>query len=101
MPVFREKSSLVVYGILLLALTAVCLTSVLSGAAYFPAGGPWHSGILRLRLARTALSAVAGAGLSVAGVIFQAILRNPLAEPYVLGVSSGAGLARRWRWFLG
>jgi iron complex transport system permease protein len=35
---------------------------------------------------------VAGAGLSAAGVIFQAILRNPLAEPYVLGVSSGAGL---------
>ena len=35
---------------------------------------------------------VAGAGLSVAGVVFQAILRNPLAEPYVLGVSSGAGL---------
>ena len=52
----------------------------------------WHSGIFRLRLARTALGVVAGAGLSVAGVIFQAILRNPLAEPYVLGVSSGAGV---------
>lgn len=34
----------------------------------------------------------AGAGLAVAGVIFQGILRNPLAEPYVLGVSSGASL---------
>lgn len=48
--------------------------------------------ILRLRLTRVTLGLVAGAGLAVAGVIFQGILRNPLAEPYVLGVSSGAGL---------
>jgi iron complex transport system permease protein len=33
-----------------------------------------------------------GAALSCAGVVFQALLRNPLAEPYILGVSSGAGL---------
>ncbi len=32
---------------------------------------------------------VVGAGLSVAGLVFQAILRNPLAEPYILGISSG------------
>jgi iron complex transport system ATP-binding protein len=43
-------------------------------------------------LARIMLSVVAGAGLSVAGVVFQALLRNPLAEPYVLGISHGAGL---------
>ncbi|MCX5701527.1 MAG: iron ABC transporter permease [Candidatus Omnitrophica bacterium] len=51
-----------------------------------------YSNILRLRITRVILGLVAGAGLAVAGVIFQGILRNPLAEPYVLGVSSGAGL---------
>lgn len=48
--------------------------------------------ILNLRLLRILLAAVAGAGLSVAGVTLQAILKNPLAEPYLLGTSSGAGL---------
>lgn len=43
-------------------------------------------------MARILLAVIAGAALSVAGVVFQALLRNPLAEPYVLGVSSGAGL---------
>lgn len=51
-----------------------------------------NSEILRLRITRVVLGLVAGAGLATAGVIFQGILRNPLAEPYVLGVSSGAGL---------
>ena len=87
-----RKKSLILHGVLLLALVAACLVSLLAGAVPLPADDVWHSGILRLRLARTALGAVAGAGLSVAGVVFQAILRNPLAEPYVLGVSSGAGL---------
>lgn len=48
--------------------------------------------ILKLRFFRAILAVVAGAGLSVAGVILQSVLRNPLSEPYVLGVSSGAGL---------
>jgi iron complex transport system permease protein len=86
------KKSLAVYSVLLLALVVACLVSLLAGAAPLPANDVWHSGIFRLRLARTALCVVAGTGLSAAGVIFQAILRNPLAEPYVLGVSSGAGL---------
>jgi iron complex transport system permease protein len=87
-----DKKSLVVQGVLLLALVAACLASLFAGAVPLPAHDVFHSGIFRLRLARTALGVVAGAGLSAAGVIFQAILRNPLAEPYVLGVSSGAGL---------
>lgn len=48
--------------------------------------------ILKLRLYRVMAGFVVGAGLSCAGVVLQAILRNPLAEPYVLGVSGGAGL---------
>ena len=42
------------------------------------------------RLPRVALAAIAGGGLAVVGAAFQALLRNPLAEPYVLGVSGGA-----------
>jgi iron complex transport system permease protein len=47
---------------------------------------------LRVRLPRVALGAIAGGGLAMAGAAFQSILRNPLAEPYVLGVSGGAAL---------
>ncbi len=45
---------------------------------------------LSLRLPRIAVAALAGGGLAVAGVAFQALTRNPLAEPSILGVSSGA-----------
>jgi iron complex transport system permease protein len=45
--------------------------------------------ILSLRLPRVLLAALVGSGLSIAGVVFQALLRNPLAEPYILGISSG------------
>ncbi|ODP34229.1 Fe3+-hydroxamate ABC transporter permease FhuB [Pandoraea sp. ISTKB] len=44
-------------------------------------------------LPRLAMSLLAGAGLSLAGVMFQQVLRNPLAEPLTLGVASGASLA--------
>ncbi|MEO6575052.1 MAG: iron chelate uptake ABC transporter family permease subunit, partial [Polyangiaceae bacterium] len=43
--------------------------------------------VMEARLPRVLLGAVAGGGLAAVGVAFQAILRNPLAEPYVLGVS--------------
>lgn len=48
--------------------------------------------ILSLRLLRILMAIVAGSGLAVSGIALQAILRNPLAEPYLLGTSSGAGL---------
>lgn len=53
---------------------------------------PGSHGILVVRLWRVVLGALVGASLSVSGVVLQAVLRNPLAEPYVLGLSSGAGL---------
>ncbi len=60
-------------------------------------GGP-DSGLTRiaesiiwdLRLPRAVLAAVCGAGLALCGVVLQSLLRNPLADPFVLGVSSGA-----------
>ena len=48
--------------------------------------------IYEFRLPRVLLAALVGAALSVAGVTFQAIVRNPLAEPYILGISSGGAL---------
>jgi iron complex transport system permease protein len=48
--------------------------------------------VLRVRLPRVLLSLLVGASLAVSGVLFQALLRNPLADPFVLGVSGGAAL---------
>jgi iron complex transport system permease protein len=48
--------------------------------------------ILSLRVPRALAAALVGAGLSVSGAVFQALLRNPLADPYILGVSSGAAV---------
>lgn len=45
-----------------------------------------------LRLPRTVLAALVGGGLAVAGAVMQAVTRNPLADPYLLGLSSGAAL---------
>lgn len=46
----------------------------------------------RIRLPRVLLAALAGASLSLGGMVFQAILRNPLAEPYILGISGGSAV---------
>jgi len=48
--------------------------------------------ILSLRFPRALLAGLVGAGLSVSGAVFQALLRNPLADPYILGVSSGSAV---------
>jgi iron complex transport system permease protein len=92
-------------GILLLLLVILALTAVAGisiGSVSIPPGHLWGaltgSGeateaertiIMSIRLPRLLLAMVVGAGLSVAGLVFQALLRNPLAEPYILGISSG------------
>lgn len=86
------KRGLVVYLVLAAALLAACAGALMAGAVKVPLGEFLSSPIIRMRFARIVLALVAGAGLSTAGVIFQALLRNPLAEPYVLGISSGSGL---------
>ncbi len=48
--------------------------------------------IWKLRLPRTLLAAMAGGALSLCGLVFQTLLRNPLADPYILGVSGGGAL---------
>jgi len=64
-----------------------------SGMAIETAGqGPVHDIIWLLRLPRLVLATLVGMGLSVCGVIMQAVVKNPLADPYILGISSGASL---------
>ncbi|MBW1800766.1 MAG: iron chelate uptake ABC transporter family permease subunit, partial [Deltaproteobacteria bacterium] len=46
--------------------------------------------ILKIRLPRVILAGTVGFALSLSGVVFQAILRNPLADPFILGISSGS-----------
>lgn len=48
--------------------------------------------LLQLRLPRVILAFLVGAGLGVSGAVLQALVRNPLADPYLLGLSGGAGL---------
>lgn len=51
-----------------------------------------HRILFDIRLPRILLAILVGGGLSIAGVVFQALLKNPLAEPYILGISSGASV---------
>jgi iron complex transport system permease protein len=54
-------------------------------------GDPTHTRILlEIRLPRALLGVLVGGGLALAGSVFQALLRNPLAEPYILGISGGS-----------
>ena len=66
------------------------------GLNYGGSGGDWTVAqqqiVWRVRLPRVLLAALAGAGLAVVGVAMQAMVRNPLADPYLLGVSSGASV---------
>lgn len=65
---------------------------VLSLLAGDDTAGPTADIVLRVRWPRVMLASLVGACLAVSGVLFQALLRNPLADPYVLGVSGGAAL---------
>jgi len=82
----------------LIVLVAVAATMPLIGSTHIELGralagvSPDHEILFYARLPRVLLSLLAGAALSVTGVLFQCLLRDPLAEPYTLGVSSGASV---------
>ena len=72
---------------------AVDLTTGEVLAALTGGGADWRRQIVvELRLPRMLLGALVGGGLALAGATFQALLRNPLAEPYILGISGGASV---------
>ncbi len=80
-----------------LCLLALLLASVLLSASFGPTGFrlPWplSDAVVALRAPRAVLATLVGAGLAVSGCAMQVLLHNPLAEPYVLGLSGGASLS--------
>jgi iron complex transport system permease protein len=92
-----------VLALLIVAALAAVLASVRWGAVSLTAaealdgllgrGPEVNQTIVRgLRLPRALLGLLVGGGLALAGAVFQALLRNPLAEPYILGISGGAAM---------
>ena len=88
-----------------LAIPAADVFRILAAAAGFSgqaaSDSTWSVVVLDLRLSRIVLSWMVGASLAVAGVVFQGILRNPLADPFTLGVSSGAAFGASLAIYLG
>jgi iron complex transport system permease protein len=72
--------------ILIFALALAGVVSVFFG----PSGLPSVEILVNFRLPRVVMAAVVGAGLAVSGVLMQGTLRNPLADPYIIGTSAGA-----------
>lgn len=92
-------------------LAAVAVLSIVVGAKQLPLADVW-SGLLdpnsteyavvhQMRLPRTLLGLLAGAALGVAGAVMQALTRNPLADPGLLGINAGASAAVATAAFLG
>ncbi|MFH1619672.1 MAG: iron ABC transporter permease [bacterium] len=76
-----------IWFLLTLLMLTVCAAAVFIGPAHHPGSDI----LLKIRLPRVLAGLIAGAGLASAGAVFQGLLRNPLADPYILGASSGAG----------
>ena len=94
------SSSLLALTLVLLSLAGICLGSsessfmdALRALVNAPQSDPMlHTIIWQLRVPRVLLAGLVGATLSLGGLVFQAILRNSLAEPYILGISGGAAI---------
>ncbi len=76
----------------LMGTESISLKAVLAQVGGQEAINPDYEIFVQVRLPRIILACIVGAALACSGVVFQALLRNPLADPYILGISSGAGL---------
>ena len=88
----------------LLAFVIMLILSMAIGSVFIPPVELWHiiagtaanetfrTILLDIRLPRTVLIALVGAALAGSGAAYQGLFRNPLADPYLIGVASGAGL---------
>lgn len=105
-PASRKRHGLRAAGLLLSVgiLVLVCVASIATGAKSMPLSDVWHglfhdSGagndviVHDVRVPRTLLGLIVGAALGLAGAVMQALTRNPLAEPGLLGVNAGASAA--------
>jgi iron complex transport system permease protein len=82
----------VMFACSLVGTQKISLAAVLAGPGDQPGQNTDYDIFVRVRIPRIVLAALVGAALAASGVVLQAILRNPLAEPYILGISSGAAL---------
>ena len=95
----RTKRYTIAY-IISIAVLFICLwVGVSIGSVQIPFSTLWNDsnttahGILwNIRMPRVLLAAIVGAALAIAGAAFQGLLKNPLADPYTLGISSGASV---------
>lgn len=97
----RGRIALVLLLFLVLALAGGVI-SMMMGSVEIPlqeilgalagAGGTHAQILWNIRLPRTLVAALVGIDLALAGTILQAIMKNPLADPHIIGISSGAGL---------
>lgn len=105
LPNSRTTTGVAIFGGLFLLLGLVFLLSLSLGSQAIPlaetwtvlTGGEasktaWEKIILNIRLPQAITALLAGAALSTAGLQMQTLFRNPLADPFVLGVNAGAGL---------
>jgi iron complex transport system permease protein len=106
-PIVRGTGTRVIILVVAMAALVVCVVGSLAvGARYIPPSdvlralmdaaegrgfGEVHEIVVGLRLPRAFVGAVVGASLGVAGALIQALTRNPLADPGILGVNAGAG----------
>jgi len=89
----KRKDAGIAVVILSVFLLAVILLSFFIGSVFISPGELLKSDIFwKIRLPRVVLSALVGLLLSLSGVVLQGILRNPLADPYVLGISAGGAV---------
>lgn len=89
----KIDNSFFIFPLWVLLLVAAMLVSAMLGAVHFSWPELWQSPIFwNLRAPRILLAVIVGAALSVSGAAYQSVFRNPLTDPYVLGVSSGASL---------
>lgn len=72
--------------------TSISLSDFYEALAHYDQGSTEHIIARDLRIPRLIITIVAGAGLSIAGLLMQTIFKNPLAEPNILGVSTGSSL---------
>jgi iron complex transport system permease protein len=90
----QENQTIKFSLLFLLLLVAAYLSLFFGGSSSFGAGDVVENEFIfwQIRFPKTITAIIAGSTLSVAGLILQIIFRNPLAGPYVLGISSGASL---------
>lgn len=101
----QTKSYKKTFAILFIALIIVTVINISLGSVYIPFkqvlavflnqevdNESWNTIILNLRLPKAITAIIVGSGLSISGLLMQTIFRNPLAGPFVLGISSGASL---------